>query len=549
MSLLTGRMDTDPVPVVRQTRSFPLKSVTTLKAGRFNPVAVYNLLREDSSQGSIPFAVEMRETHELLLNAVFLRVSSWFVPHIAFERFEKNPTFFQKSYQGVIPMAGKPLIPFFATHAFGTAGSNAVYKALGLFAPSAAQVNTGFLEAYNLVWDFIARNRSQDITQRTALDGTLAPAFWGPNNMSEIVPDFDDALIAGEVPLTVVAGRMPVRGIGLVGVPQNSIVPYNSVRESDGQVVNYEQGWDVNGVNGNDAAGRAKMAVRRGNNLSGSFPDIFAELEENGITVSLANLEQARKLVGWAKLRERYEGHSDEWIIDTLMQGFRIEDQEFMQPIRLDETLVKFRQGIRFASNAPDLNEKATNGVATGSINVHVPPNMYGGVVIICAEVVPEQLYERQPDPYFTAASVDDLPNYFQDVNNPMPVVEVKNGEVDSSHNNPTGLFGWARRNWRWLKWPARVGGDLYVHTAGSATTEARKMIWPTDVANPALSEEFYLSTTLGTTPFMDQTRDQFMFSCNGTVTITGLTLIGAVHESEANYDKVREQVAPLERP
>lgn len=538
MSLLTGRMDTDPVPVVRQTRSFPLKAVTTLKAGRFNPVAVYNLLREDSSQGAIPFAVEMRETHELLLNAVFLRVSSWFVPHIAFERFEKNPTFFQKSYQGVIPMAGKPLIPFFATHAFGTAGSNAVYKALGLFAASDAQVNTGFLEAYNLVWDFIARNRSQDITQRTALDGTLAPAFWGPNNMSEIVPDFDDALIAGEVPLTVVAGRLPVRGIGVA--PGAATSSNLTINETGGQQRTGLVGWNTM------ATGTGRVIQDAGHI---GYPEIYSELEENGITVSLANLEQARKLVGWAKLRERYEGHSDEWIIDTLMQGFRIEDQEFMQPIRLDETLVKFRQGIRFASNAPDLNEKATNGVATGSINVHVPPNMYGGVVIICAEVVPEQLYERQPDPYFTAASVDDLPNYFQDVNNPMPVVEVKNGEVDSSHNNPTGLFGWARRNWRWLKWPARVGGDLYVHTAGSATTESRKMIWPTDVANPALSEEFYLSTTLGTTPFMDQTRDQFMFSCNGVVTITGLTLIGAVHESEANYDKVREQVPPLERP
>lgn len=536
MALLTGRMETDPVPVVRQTRKFPLRAVTTLKPGRFMPVATFNVLREDSVQGVIPFAVEMRETYELLLNAVNLRVSAFFMPHVAFPRFEKNPTFFQKSYQGVIPMAGKPLIPFIATHAYGTAGANAVYKALGMFEPAATQVNTGYLETYNSVWNFVAANRSKDIDLRGELDADLAPAFWGPNNMSEIVPDFDDGLIAGEVPLTVVAGRFPVKGIGLTGAP-GAATTQNIRQSGPGEVQHTVTGWNT---------GTTQLTVAQG---STNFPDIYSEMEENGIVVSLANLEQARKLVGWARLRERYEGHSDEWIIDTLMQGFRIEDQEFMQPIRLDETIVKFRQGLRFASNAPDLNEKATNGVATGSVRVHLPPNPYGGVIMLFAEVVPEQLYERQPDPYFTASSVDDLPNYYLDVNNPMPVVEVKNGEVDSSHSNPTGLFGWARRNWRWLKWPVRVGGDLFVHTASTATTEARRMIWPTDVADPALSEEFYLATTLGTAPFMDQSRDQFMFSCNGEVTITGLTLIGAVHESEANYDKVREQNPPLNPP
>lgn len=537
--LLTGRMDTNPVPVVRQTRSFPLRGGTTLKPGRFMPVAYYNLLREDSSQGSIPFAIEMRETHELLMNKVYARVSAWFIPHSSLARFEKNPTFFQKSYQGEEPMAGKAVIPFIQTHAYGTAGSNLVYKYLGLFEGAAVQVNTSPLESYNNVWNFVAMNRSKSLDQRTELDGTLAPAFWAPNNMSEIVPTFDDSLIAGEVPLTVVAGRLPVSGLGVQ--PATVQTATGIVKDTkDPTGVNYDRSYPTASNN---------VFVRAVGSGAASAPDVYAEMEQNGITVSLANLEQARKLVSWAKLRERYEGHSDEWIIDTLMQGFHVEDMEWMQPMLLSQQTVQFKQGLRYASNAPDLNEHATNGVAAGRVNVTLPPNKYGGVIMLFAEVIPEQLYERQPDPWFTATTVDDLPNYYHDVNNPMPVEEVLNGHVDSSHSNPTGLFGWARRNWRWLKWPTRLGGDLFVHTASTATTEARRVVWPTDVADPALSEEFYVSTTLGVTPFMDQSRDQFIMSFNGQVTITGLTLIGTVHESEANYDKVREQNPPLERP
>lgn len=539
--LLTGRMSTEPVPVVRQTRSFPLRGVTTLKAGRIMPIAAYNVLREDSSQGRVPVAVEMRETEELLVNKVWLRITSAFIPHSALQRFEKNPTFVQKAYQGEAPMEGKDVIPYIATHLFGTAGSNAVYKTLGLFAKATDPVNTSYLESYNEFVNFVAMNRSKSLDQRDPLDGTLAPAFWGPNNMSEIVPTFDSALIAGEVPLTVVAAAMPVRGLGLL--QEGGVTHATKTLVETGNVTRSTAGYDIQGYSTAKTSGQAHLVVE---SASDGVPAIYADMEDNGITVSLANLEQARRLVSWAKLRERYEGHSDEWIIDTLMQGFHVEGLDWMQPVILDTQMVQFKQGLRYASNAPDLNEKATNGMAAGSVSVALPPNMYGGVIMIFAEVIPEQLYERQPDPWFTALNVDMLPNYYRDVNNPMPVEQVLNGQVDNSHSAPGGLFGWARRNWRWLKWPVRLGGDLYVHTASTATTEARKVVWPTDVADPTLSEEFYVSTTLGDQPFMDKTRDQFVCSFNGQVTITGLTLIGSVHESEANYDIVRGQNAPL---
>lgn len=531
------RMKTDPIPVVRQVRSIPFRATGTVTPGKFQPIGCFNLLREDSVNGNVPFAMELAPTHELLMNQVRLRVTAWFVPALALTRFDKNPTFFQKSYQGEPPMEGEAVIPFIQTAAYGVFGSNKVYEALGLYAKAETLVNTAYLESFNLIWNYVARNRSKDLTLRGVTDGTLPPAFWTENNLSEIVPDFDDALIAGEVPLTLVEQNVAVKGIGV----KNQSSTHTNVNL-------YETGSDdetyplAKIIDRGTASNSGDVYIE----MDGLKPAIYAEMQANDIKVSLANIDQARKLVAWARLKEMYEGHSDAYIIDTLMQGFSIEEQRFMQPILLSQESVAFRQGLRWATDGENLTEKATNGIARGSINISVPQNTYGGVVMLIAEVVPEQLYERQVDPFFVATSVDDLPNYKTDVLDPMPVVQVFNDEIDPDHSAPTGLFGYARRNWKWLKWPMRVGGNMHWKGSGTANTEERKRMWPTDVANPTLSEEFYVSTSLGLTPFIDQTRDPVQYGFSGMMNIVGLTVIGAVHESEANYDAMREEISPL---
>lgn len=542
MKNASKRMKTDPIPVVRQSRAINMRVASTLKPGKFMPVAAFNLLREDSCSGRLNFAIEMAETYELLMNTVNARVSVWFMPHVANKRFERNPTFMDKAMAGEPPMTGKAVIPYIQTHAYGTAGSNLVYKYLGVHGRPTQQVNTAYLEAYNTIWNFVARDRSGDIDPRGELTTTLAPAFWGPSNMSGMVPDFDDGLIAGEVPLTLVNTRLGVRGIGGTGTTYDA--DNKGVRETYGSDVVYPKAMALNGGTPSEQNNYWMRVRDRGPGVL--VPDVYAEMEENNVVVSLANIDQAKKLVSFAKLRAAYEGHPDAYVIDMLMQGLSIEDQHWLQPMLISQTTAQFRQALRHATDGASLTDKVTNGIATGSIGVNVPQNSYGGVVMIVAEILPEQLYERQPDPYFEATSVDDLPNYFKDVVNPMPVVEVKNGEVDVAHTFPDQLFGYAERNWQWQRWPTRVGGDLYAPTPGQTITDARKRIWPTDVANPTLSEEFYLSTTLGVQPFMDTSRDVFDIGLSGTVGITGLTVIGAVQETEANYETLRNEVEPL---
>lgn len=536
------RMRTEPVPVERQVRSIPFRGAGTIAPGQFYPVGAFNLLREDSVHGRVPFAMELAPTHELLMNRVMLRVSAWYVPHVALDRFQGNPTFFHKSYMGEEPMDGETVIPFIQTAPFGTFGANKVYQALGLFAPAAQNVNTSYLESYNHIWNYVAVNRSKDITPRALTDVTIAPAFWGENNLSEIVPDFDDGLIAGEVPLTVVAQNMPVVGIGLHNT--KATVANGSVRETDKVAPTAYPNYQVAQTGGvNNIVMRTKTSAAEG---LVSYPAVYAEMQENNIVVSLANIAQAQKLVSWANMRAMYEGHSEEWVVDSYMQGFHIEEQKFLKPMLLSQMTTQFVQAQRWATDGENLTEKATSGIARGSIQISVPQNTYGGVVMVIAEVVPEQLYERQVDPWFVATSVDDLPNYQKDVLNPMPVVQVLNKEVDPEHNVPNGLFGYARRNWKWLKWPMRVGGIMHYKSSDTATAAERKRIWPTERLNPSLSADFYLANGLSKAPFIDQTGDPVTFGFSATMSIVGLTLVGAVHESEANYQKMRDVTPPL---
>lgn len=525
--MIKNRMKTDPIPVVRQHRPVRVRNFTTAKPGKIMPVAAFGLLRQDSCSGRLNVAVEMAETYEVLYNRVFARVNAWFIPALANERFQRNKTFFERSAVGE-PMTdeeGSDVIPFIETHVFGTP-ANPLYKSLGLSAKADALVSTAYREAYNLSTNYMYRQRSKSLPQRDADDTSLAAAMWGQNAFSEIVPDFDAEMIAGSLSLTVVAGRMEVNSD--VG-PAETL----GVRSGD-----HPKAIMTDGANAQlDTDAVAESAI------------LYSRLSPDGVTVALANIDQARKLVDWAKMREAYEGHDDPWIIETLMAGIPIDDQVWHHPMLLDTKMVDVKQLKRMATDGASLEDGVANGVATVSVGVNVPANPYGGVVMVTIELFPEQLYERQADPYFTTVDLNELPRYDRDLLNPMPVVEVKNAQVDVAHTSPTGRFGYARRNWQWANNPTRVGGDLYAPNADAATAIERRVIYPTEVANPALNTEFYLTTTLGRQVYVDEVKDPFRIGLGGVLDVMGLTVIGEVHESEANYEAVREQYPPLVLP
>lgn len=518
-----NRKVTEPLRVRRSRHGHGSRVITSLPAGKCVPLAVIPVKREDSLTGRYMLQFDMQETAEPLVNAVNVDVQAWLVPYLAFERFGGSMDIMNRSYMGEPPMEGESLIPFIETEAFGTHGSNAVYQYLGLHGAPTDQVNTVYVEAYNCVWNHRAQQRSAHITPRTRLQNTLAPAFWNHRSFDRVVPDWDQAAMHGEVPLTVVSSRMPVKGIGKQNGDANATDI--SLYESGGPGARvYPSAQKIDpGAAGNDG----NFYVEMGTGDDVGVPQIFAELAENGITVSLANIALAKKTQAYARLQQQYSRHNDDWVVAMLMDGLSIPDQALKQPIMLAQQRSFFGMRQRYATDAANLTESAVNGSTSLGLEIDVPRLSTGGVIVITAEITPEQLFERQRDPLLFVTSVDQFPSYMRDDMDEEKVEIVRNGEVDTAHTDPTARFGFAPLNHRWVFDQPRVGGRFYRPAVDEEFDEDRQRFWAVETVDPVLSEDFYLCTAMHQKPFLIQTVDPFDCVMRGEAAVTGLTVFG----------------------
>lgn len=538
-----NRMRTQPLVAPRTMRRQSARGITSLPAGKMVPVAAFPLLREDAvKSGRLRFNFEHMETAEVLMNAINVRMMAYFVPMLALDRFNGSMDQLNLSYEGKPPVEGAAVVPYIENVAFGAHGSNPIYKYLGLHGRPTQMVNSAYVEAYNQIWNFRAKNRSPDLTLRTRLDSSLAPAFWAHDQFRHMVPDFDQAIIDGEVPLNVVNASMPIRGIGIqtnFGAPVTT-----SIRDTNSGGTRSVGGWNIKGYDGSaPGAGFANLVVE--SNVSGSsgIPAIFAELQDNGITVSLSNIEMARKTQAFAELRRQYNQH-DDYIINLLMDAISIPEQAFKQPMLLADKRTIFGQAKRYASDAGNLTESVVNGMTSLDMAIQLPRVNMGGVIMIVAEITPDQLFERQEDPFLTSLTVDDLPQYLRDTLDPEKVDVVKNSRIDTSHATPNGTFAYEPLNARWNIDAPRVGGVFYRPAANTAFDEDRQRIWSVETLNPTLSTDFYLCTNMHTKPFVVTNRDPFEVVTQGDVYIEGNTVFGGhLVESTDDYEQVLAQV------
>ncbi|MBS0259541.1 MAG: hypothetical protein JSR13_17660 [Proteobacteria bacterium] len=461
---------------------------------------------------------------------------------LALDRFNGSMDQLNLSYEGKPPVEGAAVVPYIEQIAFGAHGANDVYRYLGLHGRPTQMVNSAYLEAYNQIWNFRAKNRSPDLTLRNRLDTGLAPAFWAHEQFRHMVPDFDQAVIDGEVPLNVVEARLPITGIGKVNA--NYQVGPHAVRDSSRQSTSYYASAVVDPSHA-DSTFRVKMGLDPATDQW--FPDVFAELQQNGITVSLSNIEMARKTQAFAKLRQQYNQH-DDWIINLLMDAISIPEQAFKQPMLLADRQTIFGQSKRYASDAGNLTESVVNGMTGLDMSIQLPRVNTGGVIMVVAEITPDQLFERQEDPFLNSLSVDDLPQYLRDTLDPEKVDVVKNGRIDTSHATPNATFAYEPLNARWNVDAPRVGGRFYRPTVNTGFDEDRQRIWAVETLNPTLSTDFYLCTNMHTKPFVVTNQDPFEVVTQGDVFIEGNTVFGGhLVEATDDYEKVLA-VAPQDR-
>ncbi len=260
-----------------------------------------------------------------------------------------------------------------------------------------------------------------------------------------------------------------------------------------------------------------------------------------------ARLFAYREPQAFARLRQQYNQH-DDWIINLLMDGISIPEQAFKQPMLIGEKTTIFGMAKRYASDAANLTESVVNGATYLDLSVQVPRIGTGGVIMIMAEVTPDQLFERQEDPFLHTASVEQLPEYLRDTLDPEKVDIVQNERIDVDHATPKGTFGFEPMNARWNINSPRIGGKFYRPKVNAGFDEDRQRIWAVETLNPTLSTDFYLCTNMHTKPFVVTNKDPFECVTQGEIFIEGNTVFGGhLIEATDDYEKVLA-VAPQDR-
>lgn len=528
-----------PIAVPKTTRNHDVRVLTSLPAGRMVPVVAIPLLREDALRASrLRLSFESMETAEILMNAINVKVRAHLVPHLAFERFSGMDEL-NRAYEGLPNQEGGAVTPYIVKEAYNPTG-NDIMKYLGKHAKTGTMVNTAYVEAYNVLWNWIARNRSEDLPQRGINEKTLAAAFWMHGQFDHIVPDFDQAVIDGAVPVAFAnGGTVPIKGIYFPTSAGGVTGANSGIKDSAGETF-------AGGLNSTVSAGSMVLDLKGA--AANSWPNIRAEMEDMGITISLSTIELARKTQAFARLRAQYTGLTDEYLIDLLMDGISVPEQSWRQPILLGEKSTIFGMAKRYASDGDNLTESVVNGATFVDLIVSTPPVPCGGVVLVTVEILPEQLFERHRDPYLMTTDVAGLPQYLRDTLDPEKVEVVTGGMIDSDHDTPDATFGYAPLNHWWNIAQPCIGGVFHRPEVDAPFDEDRQRLWAVEQQNPQLGEDFYISTNIHTKPFVVTNRDPFEVIVRGGCLITGNTVFGgALVEASNDYDEVLEE-APLER-
>lgn len=526
-----GMIKTTPLKLPRSVRRDVWRGISSMRAGVDTPIAFFPLLREDALRGSLVVQVRMAEAVRTILNPIRVTVQAHLVGKVAMSRFDGSIETLNRSFMGETLPGGGPAPAWDVPdgNLAGLAADDAghpIFDKLGIHYKKSDRISADLVEAYNLIVNWRRRAVSAALPQRSLTDPTLARSLWDNRRLDHIKPSFDAAMMEGIVPIGI-DGLAPVSGELFLGGG-------DATGAAAAQV--FTQGADTATVR---ETGKNGVRFTFGENglmhadLSGA----------TGASISLANIELAKKTQQFAKMREMYQGIPDEYLIDMLMQGLRVPEDVFKEPILIGYGSALIGQMQRYATDADNLDVSVTNGMARLSMTLNTPQVSTGGFVIVTCSIIPEQLYERIEDTALVvnaAGDASDLPNALNDFLDPQKVEIVTNRYADVLHATPDAVFGYQPLNADWMRMHSRVGGK-FKRPVNDAFVEDRQRIWAVEKANPTLSEDFYLCPSpFPHTVFADSAADPFEVIVVAPTSIRGLTVFGQGFEEDGDhYDKI----------
>jgi hypothetical protein len=493
-----------------------------MKAGVITPVAFFPLLREDSARGRIALQVRMAEALHTIINPIRVRASVYLVPKSAMTRFNGSMEAVNCSYMNVPLPNGDAPAPWkiIDGNALADDAGHEIYDKLGIHYKTDSRLDADLVESYQAIVNWRRAAVSAALPKNVLTDHALAPAFWDAWKFNSIKPSFDAAMMEGAVPVHFIDGSVPIKDMAY----SDTLATETFRSYSDNSpVVDPRYVGSPTGVRP-----YVDMTAMQGN-------------------ISLADIKVAHDLQVMSKMRERYHGIPQEYLIDMLMRGLRVPEYQLMEPVLIGFQETTIGQTERYATDGASLDTSVTNGVAQLSLPINTPAIEPGGLIMVLMEIVPEQLYERMND-YWLEVNANgdrlDEPDWFQDYNDPQKVQVVTNRRADVRHGSPDQIFGYEPLNFEWIRNIARVGGK-YKRPPSDDFVEDRQRIWAVEKVDPTLSEDFYLCPQpFPHTVFADAEADPFEVIVVGSVVMTGLTQFGAQFEEDGDhYEKLLDQM------
>jgi hypothetical protein len=535
-----------PVSFSRTRRMSKGRVLTSGDAGKILPIKADPVLREEGFSGNISVNVEMMETSEKPVNAIVAKAMTYFVPYLAFDQFNGSIEELNRSYSKENGIAGSQ-VDFFEKNKYyngssvvtdstptdmdtGDNGRAEFYGTMGIH-HGAADMNNSYVQAYNAIVNHRRKARSTSLTVRNEFEHDLAEAFWPNEGNSHIMADFDQKLVDGEVTLTSLSFQAPIYS-SATGLFDNNII-------GDGST-NTDDMWGPAQPPSLSTARYEGSKARPNTTSVGAWEwdQIWAELTNGGsATMSLADIEQARKTAAFAKLRSAYDGIDDEYIIDLLMQGISVPTEMMKQPMLIGQSSGMFGFAQRYATDSGNLDDTATNGFVSLGYRVRAPRTSIGGIVMTTVEIAPERVWERKKDYFLYTTDTDNLPNALRDSLDPEKVAVVKKNHLDVNHSTPDATLGYAPLNHEYNRDQIMVGGKFY-RPSNDAYTEVRSRIWTNETTDPSLSTDFYLCTNMHKKIFADQVSDSFEITAVSDLTVDTNVVFGdRLLEADATSD------------
>lgn len=548
-----ARQNRNPVQFNKTTRGDRRVGMTSGRAGVCLPIDAIPVLRGDSGSGTFTARFDLAEMPKPLMNAAQVNVQAWFIPKSAHPQFAGYDEFMHSYHGEVINElggAGRTPPEFFSKFTNGTNYDNyrssLFAKTLGLHLPSGqGNANADLLDAYKLVYNFRAAAHSSRIPRDTYVledevnFGPLHRAFWPTGKFQHIVPDYESALVLGQLDLDVLAGQIPVSGLGI-----------GTGGAAPGAEGSQTALWSGGGVSttstGTGRAGeQAVFATQNG------IPQVFAQMTGQSIGVTLADIDKARVAQAYAELMTTYAGNdatgfdNDDVLVAELMQGFTVPDDMFKRPWLLDSKRVTFGMIERHATDAANLDVSSSTGSAQVSLSLNLPKQDVGGWILIQAEVLPERVFERQGDWAHRIRDTSQYPDALRDTLRPEPVDLVRNWRIDNAHTANYGLYGYEPMNAVWDRDFTVLGGKFFQPDPSNPYDEARAAVWLAEVVDPEFTEDHYLAPSpFPHDVFSDTLGDAVEIAFRHDMQFRGLTQIGDVLvENNDEYAQVSSEV------